>query len=63
MWSFCRSEPKSGFLAPLSLLTHQRFTYVHRHVTIQLRNENEALIRHQIGLIDDLYDWHPATGQ
>jgi hypothetical protein len=31
------------------------------HVTIKLRDENEALIRRQVGLIDTLYNWHPAS--
>jgi hypothetical protein len=30
------------------------------HVTIPIQKENEALIRHEVGLIDDLYNWHPA---
>jgi hypothetical protein len=35
----------------------------HNHVTLQLRNENEALIRRKVGLIDDLYGWHPAQSR
>ena len=31
------------------------------HVTPPLENENEALIRHDVGLIDDLYRWHPPA--
>lgn len=30
------------------------------HVTIPIEKENEAIIRHEVGLIDDLYGWHPA---
>ena len=37
-------------------------TAARNHVTIQLRNENEAIIRHQLGLINDLYGWRPAPG-
>jgi Sulfatase len=34
----------------------------HSHVTIQLEKENEAVIRREVGLIDDLYGWHsPAN--
>jgi hypothetical protein len=29
------------------------------YLTVRLRDENEALIRHDIGLIDDLYHWKP----
>jgi len=29
------------------------------HVTIPLRNENEALIRREVGRIDDFYGWKP----
>jgi membrane-anchored protein YejM (alkaline phosphatase superfamily) len=32
----------------------------HNHVTIQLRNEYEALIRRDVGMINDLYGWHPG---
>jgi hypothetical protein len=32
----------------------------HNHVTVRLQNENEVLIRKQVGLIDDLYGWHPT---
>jgi arylsulfatase A-like enzyme len=32
----------------------------HSHVSNRLRDENETWIRHEIGLIDDLYGWHPA---
>ncbi len=35
----------------------------HNHVTVQVRNENEALIRQQLGLIDNLYSWHPEPGK
>ncbi|MGA7167912.1 MAG: hypothetical protein WBX08_02090, partial [Candidatus Sulfotelmatobacter sp.] len=28
------------------------------HVTVRIRNENEALIRREVGLIDDFYHWH-----
>lgn len=34
----------------------------HSHVTVQLRNENEALIRHHLQLIDNLYGWNPVPG-
>ena len=30
------------------------------HATIQLENENEALIRREVGLIDDFYGWHSS---
>jgi phosphoglycerol transferase MdoB-like AlkP superfamily enzyme len=30
------------------------------HVTIPIQKQNEALIRHDVGLIDDLYGWHPS---
>lgn len=30
------------------------------HVTIQLQNENEAMIRHELELIDNFYGWHSA---
>jgi hypothetical protein len=30
------------------------------HVTIAIQKENETLIRHEVGLIDDLYGWHPS---
>jgi membrane-anchored protein YejM (alkaline phosphatase superfamily) len=33
----------------------------HNHVTLPLETENEALIRHDVGLIDDLYRWHPPA--
>ncbi len=32
------------------------------HVTVQIRNENEALIRRDVGLIDELYGWHSTGG-
>jgi len=32
----------------------------HNRVTVQLRSEGEALIRREVGLIDDLYHWHQA---
>jgi hypothetical protein len=34
----------------------------HNHVTVQLRNENETLIRRQLELIDNLYGWRPGPG-
>jgi arylsulfatase A-like enzyme len=35
----------------------------HNHVTIQLQNENEALIRHDVGMIDDFYGWHSSQSE
>lgn len=35
-------------------------TGTHNHVSIQLENENQALIRRDVEMIDDLYGWHPA---
>ena len=35
----------------------------HNHVTIQLQNENEALIRHDVGMIDDFYGWHSPQSE
>jgi len=32
----------------------------HNHVTVQLENEYETLIRHDVASIDDAYGWHPA---
>jgi hypothetical protein len=31
----------------------------HNRVTAQLRDMNEAIIRHDVGLVDDFYNWHP----
>jgi hypothetical protein len=31
------------------------------HVTMQVQKENEALIRHYVGAIDDFYHWHPGS--
>lgn len=30
------------------------------HVTVPLENENEVLIRHDVGMIDDFYHWNAA---
>jgi len=32
----------------------------HNHVTVQLQNENELLIRHDVEQIADFYSWHPS---
>ncbi len=38
-------------------------TGAHNRLTTQLRNENEALIRQQLGLLDKLYNWQPPSTQ
>lgn len=38
-------------------------TGAHNRLTMQLRDENEGLIRQQLGLLDKLYDWHPPAAQ
>ncbi len=35
----------------------------HNHATVQLQKENAAQIRRQIGLIDNLYSWHPLAAE
>lgn len=35
-------------------------TGLRSHVTVPIQKQNEALIRHDVGLIDDLYGWHPS---
>ncbi len=36
-------------------------TGAHNRLTMQLRDENEALIRQQLGLLDKLYNWQPSA--